>query len=722
MVSLTEVSAGRDIYIKVDTAVRDEQFRRNRSQMLEKVRRLWIKGFLEESLDHLTRIELGLQTKPDAISRPFDLLVQHPKQVPQSLLTGTPISQIFMDSGNALLILGEPGAGKTTLLLELARTLLDRAQQDERHLIPVVFNLSSWAEQRCALADWLIDELNKRYDVPRALAKTWVTAELILPLLDGLDEVAADHREACVEAMNAFVNAHGLVPLVVCSRRAEYEALSVRLRLPSAVLIQSLSRQQVQSYVEQAGTSLAGLRTALQSDEMLWELLNTPLMLSIVVLAYHGRSAEEIHAAGTLEERRRHIFTAYTNAMFDRGVPTTPYTREQTEHWLTWLAKAMQDHNQTIFYLEWMQPAWLPVQRQQRLVTFLTSIMSGLLFGLSGGLSDGLLGGLRSGLSDGLSAGLASVWFNGLVGALSVSLRRPLVGGLSSGLFFGLSTWPMPGLLDVLIIGLFFGLHVGLSVMLVGYSEEIKPIEQIRWSWSAARYKWIRHLLRRLLYGLLVLCLFEVSIWVYGKQSNQVPPALLPSALLGCFIIGLVSVLTFGLLGGLKDGLTVGEITTHAFPNEGIRRSGRNALRIGLLAWLLGSLIIGLVGGLTVGLLIGLKAEQITGLGGLIDGLLGGLAGLLGGLIGGLIGWLPLGLLIGLVFGLRFGGRACLHHCALRLILWHKNFAPFHYIRFLDYATARIFLRKLGGGYVFVHRMLLEYFATLHSISAEQQK
>jgi hypothetical protein len=75
----------------------------------------------------------------------------------------------------------------------------------------------------------------------------------------------------------------------------------------------------------------------------------------------------------------------------------------------------------------------------------------------------------------------------------------------------------------------------------------------------------------------------------------------------------------------------------------------------------------------------------------------------------------------GCFFGLRFGGHAYLHHFALRLVLWQKNLAPLHYVRFLDYATARIFLRKVGGGYVFVHRMLLEYFAALHPTSTDQQ-
>jgi hypothetical protein len=387
----------------------DEQFRRNRNQMLEKVRLIWIKGLLESSLYQLARIELGLETRPDAVERPFDLLVQRPKQPPQPLPTGIPISHVFDEAGKALLILGEPGAGKTTLLLELTRDLLNRAVRDENHLIPVAFNLSSWAEQQLALADWLIDELNKRYDVPRKLAKTWVDAGLILPLLDGLDEVAADRREACVKTINAFLNENGLLPMAICSRAADYEVLTVRLRLPSAIIIQSLSRQQVESYVDQAGASLSGLRTVLQTDEILWELLNTPLMLSITSLAYKGRLADEIHSFSTVEEHRAQLFAAYTDAMFHRRTKTASYSREQTERWLAWLAKAMKAHDQSVLYLEWMQPDWLPGQRQQRLVTFTMSVISGLIFGLSFGLIFGLIYGLGGLLLYGLIYGLGGV-------------------------------------------------------------------------------------------------------------------------------------------------------------------------------------------------------------------------------------------------------------------------------------------------------------------------
>ena len=38
--------------------------------MLEIVRQTWIDGYLKHSLENLARIELGLEAKPDAVSRP----------------------------------------------------------------------------------------------------------------------------------------------------------------------------------------------------------------------------------------------------------------------------------------------------------------------------------------------------------------------------------------------------------------------------------------------------------------------------------------------------------------------------------------------------------------------------------------------------------------------------------------------------------------------------
>jgi len=144
------------------------------------------------------------------VSRPWDVIVQQPDQAPRRLPPNQALGDIFDELGRALLILGAPGAGKTTLLLELARDLLDRAERDASYPMPVVFHLSSWAVRRRSLADWLVDELNERYYVPRKLAQGWTDAEQILPLLDGLDEVAPEHRAECIVAINTFRHRHGL--------------------------------------------------------------------------------------------------------------------------------------------------------------------------------------------------------------------------------------------------------------------------------------------------------------------------------------------------------------------------------------------------------------------------------------------------------------------------------------------------------------------------------
>jgi hypothetical protein len=86
-------------------------------------------------------------------------------------------------------------------------------------------------------------------------------------------------------------------------------------------------------------------------------------------------------------------------------------------------------------------------------------------------------------------------------------------------------------------------------------------------------------------------------------------------------------------------------------------------------------------------------------------GLLGlGVNTLLGGLIGGLISTLLV-----VVGHLLFRTQSLVS----RLILAYQGYIPWNFPHFLDYATERILLRKVGDGYTFIHRLLLEYFASL---------
>jgi hypothetical protein len=109
---------------------------------------------------------------------------------------------------------------------------------------------------------------------------------------------------------------------------------------------------------------------------------------------------------------------------------------------------------------------------------------------------------------------------------------------------------------------------------------------------------------------------------------------------------------------------------------------------------------------------------------GLFAGLFAGLrAGLTIGLRAGLTIGLTIGLAIGLIAGLVGGGDTCIQHFSLRLILTRQGHIPWNYARFLDHAAERLFLQKVGGGYIFIHRLLLEHIAQLdpHTFTTENR-
>src|SRR5262245_50659320 len=271
----------------------DEDLERsNRKTMLDKVRQYWITDVLEQSLYKEVMITLALTERPAAVARPLDVLVQRPDGTDRPLPPETKIGEVFDELHGSLLILGAPGSGKTTLLLELTHNLLDQAEQDSDVPIPVVFPLSTWGEQRLSLAEWFIDELTERYDVAHKVAQEWIEHDRVLPLLDGLDEVKEEYRAACVEAINDFRKEHGfLLPLAVCCRIADYDAIGKRLRLQGAVLVQPLAWQQVETYLDQLGEAGVGVRNALREDPMLWELAEAPLLLNVMTLAYSKEAA-----------------------------------------------------------------------------------------------------------------------------------------------------------------------------------------------------------------------------------------------------------------------------------------------------------------------------------------------------------------------------------------------------------------------------------------------
>jgi len=744
--------------------------RTNRQRLLKKVRAFWIAGVLEHSLHGAALVALGLEEQPEAVANPWQLALHQPAGAPYPLSVGTRITEVYDAAAGELLILGAPGSGKTTLLLEIARDLLDRAEHDEHHPLPVVFNLSSWATKQQPLVDWLVEELSSTYQVPRKLGRAWVDTDQILSLLDGLDEVAPRERTACIEAINTYRQEHGLLPLVVCSRSADYLAQTARVRLGSAVMVQPLTEQQVDDYLARGGEPLWALRVALHQDAGLRELTNTPLMLSILTLTYHGLPIEELLRGASLTERQRQLFERYIERMLRYRESEMRYTPEQTTHWLSWLARQMKRQNQTVFYIEHLQPDWLKGDRTRRAydrwALWFPAIFIGMLVCLGahslllpwilpsftslalnlalGGFMGWLLyagssiqqpqesgeqvgRGIWSRLVERLKAGILIGLAAGLGAGLLIGLNAGFVAGLGAGLLIGLGSILLKAVLDGIKKGIIVGSLLGLSLgLLIGVSPVlssmvsgavipvqgsmvlvwgsslllsqlliVKPIgivltDELIWSWRSLGRSLLAksHILTTLSQMAFVGLIGGLNAW----QSNSLS-------------FGLSYGLSFWLVIGLLQGVSSETMSDQhrVVPNQGVRRSARNCLVLGLIS----AGIVGLSVGLSVGLAFGLGFRLSVGLS----------VGLSTALSVGLSDGLIVGLSAGLLVGLFYGGLACLQHGVVRLLLWRAGSIPWNYPRFLDSAAERILLRKMGGGYIFVHRLLLEYFVSLESAS-----
>ena len=533
---------------------------------------------------------VGLEERPAAVAPPWNLLLETSGKTPKTPPAGTTVVSLFdqIGTGRTLLILGEPGSGKTIALLQLARDLIARAGQASEHLIPVVLNLSSWAStrrkgqaaQKLPLNVWLVEELSSKYQVPRQVGETWIKRQQLLLLLDGLDEVQAAHRNACVDAINAF-QLENAAEMVVCCRRKDYEVLNSRLSSQTAIYLQALTLQQSQSYLNQLTADLTGLKRLLATDAALQELAQSPLLLNIMVLAYQGVAIADLPETLGIEEKQQQLFNTYIRRMLTHRGQALPYSPSLALGWLIWLAQQMIRESQTVFLIETMQPLWLQ-GRAKRFYRLGTLLFGGLFVGLFVGL------------------------FGGLVGRL--------FGGLVVGL----------------VVGLFGGLFGGLV------EKKIEPVEKLTWSWKEARGNLFGGLFFGLFFGLVV-------------------------GLVGGLFGGLFG-LVGGLVGGLADGLSITKIEVTTKPNQGMWNSAKNFALVGLL--------FGLVG-------------------------------------------LVVGLLFWLVVGLDYGGTVCIRHFTLRLILCRHGHMPWNYARFLDKAVEHLFLQRVGGGYIFIHRLLLEHFAAM---------
>jgi hypothetical protein len=212
------------------------------------------------------------------------------------------------------------------------------------------------------------------------------------------------------------------------------------------------------------------------------------------------------------------------------------------------------------------------------------------------------------------------------------------------------------GILSVLIFGLLGGFnHIELS-------------ESLKWNWKQTKGEIKLNLALGSITGISMWCL----LWVYMWNLTNIE-------------ITNISVLT-GLciffLNGLRSGLTLKSINQTISPGQKIYLSVKSYLTTVF----------------AIGIIFGF-----------FDGIIGQIIGQNGVGIG-----LAFGITLGLILGLFFGGNAILQHYTLRFILARNNLLPWRLVPFLNHCVDLIFLRRVGGGYIFVHRLLMEHFAEMY--------
>ncbi|MCB8975838.1 MAG: NACHT domain-containing protein [Ardenticatenaceae bacterium] len=691
------------LYSQLPSASGTKPRSREQLALIAKVETFWIEGVLENTLNSTIPIDLSKEYRPNLVHYPWEMVVQRPDVERNLLIPDKRIEDVFDEANQSLLIVGGPGSGKTTVLLELAQTLLARAKQNPDLPVPVVFNLSSWLSDK-PVAEWLILELKEKYLIPKKIGRKWIERNKLLLLLDGLDEVKLQHQTACVKAINQF-RQNQLVDIAICSRLEEYEAIPEKLKLETAIFLNPLNSQQIDKYLSTAGAELVTVRAALQEDTVLEELAQSPLMLSIMALAYEDITTETFSSFDSIEARRKHIFDMYVQQMFRRRTGVSDYSDEQTKYWLSYLAHQMNQQNYSLFLLEQLQPNWLMNSTGIWLYAFGPGLVESLVLVIASVIYALAIDIFRFNFS--------TLWFAGF---FTLAIVTPAILGLlerwrlirqnylaetppetsrkeakakedqkygmafggcaltiSVFLFFFLTiiriTFFSPFenseifnfLREVNLSWLCFSPTLAILFFLFGrrikraLSDSVKTYESITFTFSLdeIRKGFKNFIFMCCLLFLLMYLLFGGNYWSALQITLYV------------FVFMLTVIV-------LLEGLGSRNEPSKVRPNEGMRATAKNALLIGIMG----------------GVLLGISALLLTK------------------------NIFPTLFYSGLILTLIYGGSDLIQHFILRLILWYQGYLPWR-ISFWDYAAERIFLRRVGGGYIFIHRMLQNYFAEL---------
>ncbi|WP_078559565.1 NACHT domain-containing protein [Streptomyces sp. PRh5] len=441
--------------------------------------------------------------------------------------TGGEITEVFLERvpTRRLVVLGSPGSGKTMLLIRLLLALV--AERAEGSPVPVLFPLASWNPAEQTLESWMAERLARDYSglgAPESghadhtghadHARALLEHRLILPVLDGFDEIPEPFRAMALDSINAALPLGQ--PLVLSSRVTEYgdtlapaRGVPVKLSGATAVELRPLDAPDIADYLKRdAGgqDTTAAARwdpviRLLGTDAPVARTLTTPLMLFLARTVYNPRPGEEATVLPTpadlcdptrfpdTEAVRAHLFDAYVPAAY-RPHPRYPcrWSPQQAEHALRYLARHLQHTLGGATDLAWWQ---LRRALSPRIAQVVTGAVLGVVAWVAAtvvGRLTALLAGLDSGWQTGPPAAVVAGLAGGIAGGIGCGIVAGLTGGIAEGVTHVLTAGQLEWLRTALADGPAYGFIGGLvgalsSKLAVRQPAASRPQHRRAWDW-----------------------------------------------------------------------------------------------------------------------------------------------------------------------------------------------------------------------------------------------
>ncbi|ALV32244.1 hypothetical protein AS200_09475 [Streptomyces sp. CdTB01] len=588
-----------------------------------------------------------------------------------------------------LLITGAPGAGKTVLALELILALIEKRTPDDDAPVPVRISLAEW-DTTVPLPDLLAQHLADAYDWPVKMAEGLVEHGMVLPVLDGLDEMDpvlpgglpdphAPRARAALKALNAYQNGREPGPLILTCRTEHYTILTAGAGLLDAarVDIAPVSTDTAVAYLTARAPDHARWLPLLHHlsthpTGTLAHTLSTPWRLGLTATVYHRQGdPTELLAYAHANNLDQHLLSHYISAATDIGPNPRHYTADQVHRWLaqfaahlaTTLPGTSGGGTDLVLHQLWS----LPGRGRIRLIDAILTAVAVPLLWLP------LLPGARQPTS-----------------ALSVLSVLGLVVGIKNAA----APVNAPHPLRWRRLRPAMGVRQIPALLLHGFRRGFNPVRQAAQGvmqkimmCSAIAYA----VLAVLVYGVRVTSFpswlphaFRLDLELPG--SENIAFRIADTAMFGFLYGGIMGLLVIALpvyLVAVPSGI-IGAITAGIADESAFATTPRQLIRDDLTA----DLAVGLTAGSVTALAVGVAAS--------------------GARYAAVYGWLMF-----VVFLLTSGRNAGRRYLAFVVYSALTQQLPWRLAAFLDWACETGLLRQAGPAYQFRHRELQNYLATL---------